>query len=161
MRGSCFDPTYIIESSGPGLVANDIRVQNAAYGYLVFRPKNARMAAGAGTCAKMMFDIHCRNQNMTYSLGGAIMSLFGRDRGSLSRSDFDALFEQIISGSKHQYFCSQFVVYIYQFVAEQLNIPARTVFPYLDAKVSPSKLAMDLAGNSNFSEAGYLMPHER
>jgi hypothetical protein len=25
----------------------------------------------------------------------------------------------------------QFVVYVYQFVAEQLNIPARTVFPYL------------------------------
>jgi len=31
----------------------------------------------------------------------------------------------------------------------------------LDAKVSPSRLAMELAGNSNFSEAGYLMPHER
>ena len=30
--GIMFDPTYIIESSGQGLVANDIRVQNAAYG---------------------------------------------------------------------------------------------------------------------------------
>jgi len=108
-----------------------------------------------------MFDIHCRNKNMSYNLGGAIMSLFGRDRGALSRSDFDALFEQIISGRKHQYFCSQFVVYVYQFVAEQLNIPAHTVFPYSDAKVSPSKLAQDLVGNSNFGEAGYLMPHER
>src|SRR4051812_4633112 len=69
--GIMFDSTYIIESSGPGLVANDIRVQNAAYGYLVFRAKNANMAAGAGTCAKMMFDIHSTNRNMSYSLGGA------------------------------------------------------------------------------------------
>ena len=55
-----FDSFYIIESSGPGLVANDLRVHDKPYGYIVFRCNNPNVARGAATCAKMMFsDVDC------------------------------------------------------------------------------------------------------
>ena len=66
-----------------------------------------------------------------------------------------------LKGRGHRLYCSQFVVYTFQFVAEQNNIPPARFFNANDARVSPSNLASLLQGNPNFREAGYLMPNQR
>lgn len=159
--GLLFDRSYVIEAQGAGILANDLRVQNKTNGYYVFRCTRPDMAQGAGTCAKMMFDIHARGGNLGYNLLGAIGSLFG-DRGKpATRDDMDALLDRILEGRNQPLFCSQFVVYVYQFVAEQCGIAADTVFRISDAKAHPSILAASLRSHPIFREAGWLMPNER
>lgn len=55
--GIMFDSNIIIEADGSGIIANNIRVQNRDKSYIVYRCNNPNIAEGAGTCAKMMFDI--------------------------------------------------------------------------------------------------------
>jgi len=159
--GVMFDNTYIIEAQGSGVSANDMRVQNAHYGYMVYRPTRSNFGRGAGTCAKIMFDIQTRNKNLQYNLRGAIGSLFGRSGNAMTAAGMDSLLDRILAGKGHPFFCSQFVVYVYQFVAEQNGVPASLLFSMNDAKVSPSVLASKLQGSSYFEEAGYMMPNER
>ena len=159
--GVMFDPTFIIEAQGPGISANDLRVQNLHYGYHVFRCRQQNLAEGAGTCAKMMFDIHQQGRNLKYSLGGAIGSLFGGSGNTSSAGEMDALLSRILDGRRQGFFCSQFVVFVYQFVAEQNRIPATTLFNVNDAKVEPSELASRLQGHRDFNAVGYLMPDQR
>jgi hypothetical protein len=159
--GVVFEQPYIIEAQGSGITANDLRVQNGKYGYHVVRCRNPNMAAGAGTCAKMMFDIHKRGGNLGYSVPGAVGSLMGPPGAATSRDQMDVLFDRILEGKSHRLFCSQFVVYVYQFVAEQNGVAAESVFNSADAKVEPSALASMLARNVLFGEEGYLMPGER
>jgi len=160
--GVMFDNTYIIEASGSGIHASDLRVQNAAFGYVVYRARNTAIANGAGTCAKMMFDIQTRHGNLKYSVPGAVQSLFpGRRPAPHSPGEMDQLLDRILEGRTHRFFCSQFVVYVYQFVAEQNGISGAGLFVLRDAKVSPSTLASLLQSNSYFDEAGYMMPNER
>jgi hypothetical protein len=159
--GVMFDGTYIVEAQKHGISANDMRVQNKPYGYIVFRCTSPNMAAGAGTCAKMMFEIHQRGGSLKYNLGGAVGSLFGPSGRATTPSEMDALLDRILAGKSHPFFCSQFVVYVYQFVAEQNGIPAGSLFNFSDAKVPPSNLAAALTSHSMFQEAGYLMPNER
>jgi hypothetical protein len=157
-----FDSTYMVEASGGGIHASDLRVQNAAFGYVVYRPRNLAIANGAGTCAKMMFDIQGRHGNLKYSIPGAVGSLFPRGGAAPQSPDaMDQLLDRILEGRTHQFFCSQFVVFVYQFVAEQNGIGASSLFPLRDAKVSPSTLASLLQANPQFGEAGYMMPNER
>lgn len=159
--GVMFDSTYIVEAQGAGISANDLRVQNDHYGYYVYRCGNAAMAAGAGTCARMMFDIHGRGGNLKYTVLGAIGSLLGGPGRPATPGQMDALLERVLEGRSQGFFCSQFVVYCYQFVAEQSGVPAANVFRTSDAKASPSALASLLAGSAMFAEVGYLMPGER
>lgn len=159
--GVMFDKTFIIEAQGSGISANDLRVQDKKYGYLVYRPVRANFGQGAGTCAKIMFDIQMRNKNLKYNLLGAIGSLFGRAGTAMTAADMDSLLDRILAGKGHPFFCSQFVVYVYQFVAEQNGVPASQMFNLNDAKVSPSVLASKLRGSADFKEAGYMMPNER
>lgn len=159
--GVIFEPPFIIEAQGSGISANDLRVQNLTYGYLIIRCTDANMAAGAGTCAKVMFDIQQRGKNLPYTVPGAVGSLFGGPGQPATRSDMDALFDRILDGKSHPFFCSQFVVFVYQFVAEQCGIPAEFIFKAKDAKVSPSALAAMLTRSGSFYEAGYLMAGER
>jgi len=159
--GILFDSTYIIESSGPGLIASDLRVKDRPYAYYVFRCTNTNVAAGAATCAKMMFDIQGRTGNLTYTAAGAAASAFGASGKPKTAGDMDALLDRILQGKSTPFFCSQFVVFVYQFVAEQNGLSAATVFDYSDAKSPPSKVAASLVANALFVEAGYLVPNER
>ena len=160
--GVMFDQTYIVEASGHGIHASDMRVQNKDFGYLVYRPTNGSVARGAGTCAKMMFDIHTKRGNLKYSIPGAVSSLFPSGAaGPASRSTMDGTLDRILEGRTHRFFCSQFVVYVFQFVAEQNGLPASSHFSIQDGKVSPSTLASMLQSSAAFSEAGYMMPNER
>jgi hypothetical protein len=159
--GILFDATIIIEASGPGLSARDLRVQDKAFGYYVYRCSNTAMANGAGTCSKMFFDIQGRTKAMKYNLLGAAGSLFGNNSRPSSRDSMDTVLDKILQGKGHPFFCSQFVVYVYQFVAEQNGITAATLFNFSDAKVNPSILATSLMTHQLFTEVGYLMPNER
>jgi hypothetical protein len=73
----------------------------------------------------------------------------------------DSLLDRILAGKAHPFFCSQFVVYVYQFVAEQNGVAAGKLFNLSDAKVPPTTLAGMLAGHSLFHEIGYVMPNAR
>jgi hypothetical protein len=159
--GVLFDRTFIIEAQGNGIGANDLRVQNLPYGYHVYRCRNPNMAEGAGTCAKMMFDIHQRRGSLGYSIPGAVGSLFGGTGKPATASEMDGLLDRILEGRNNRFFCSQFVVYVYQFVAEQSRVGAAAAFNMRDAKVEPSALAASLQRHPMFVEAGYLMPKER
>ena len=59
------------------------------------------------------------------------------------------------------FFCAPFVVYVYQWAAQQSGISPEAVFSLSDAKATPSLLASKLIGNSYFSEEGYMLPNER
>jgi len=159
--GVMFDSTYLIEAQGKGISANDLRIQNRSYGYYAFRCNKIDMARGAGTCAKMMFDIHQSGGQLGYSLIGAIGSLFGGRGEAATRGEMDALLDRILEGRSHRFFCSQFVVYVYQFVAEQCGVAAASLFQVSDAKVHPSALAAKLKRHPLFREAGWLMPSQR
>jgi hypothetical protein len=159
--GILFDNNFIIEAQGGGLMAHDVRVQNKDIGYLVFRPNSVNLARGAANCAKLMFDIQSTHKTLKYAYAGAAGSLMGGKGHAMKGGDMDQLLDDILSGKGHPFFCSHFVVYVYQFVAEQNKIPAKSIFPMNAAKVSPSTLASNLKTNSFFQEAGYLMPNER
>ncbi len=159
--GILFDPTIIIEASGPGLSARDLRVQDQAFGYYVYRCSNANIAAGAATCAKLFFDIQNRTGALEYNVSGAAGCLFGSSGRPTSRADMDAVLDSILAAREHPFFCSQFVVYVYQFVAEQGDIAASSLFNFSDSKVPPSLLASSLGSHPLFEELGYLMPNER
>jgi len=159
--GVMFDGPYIIEAQGSGISANDLRVQNKHYGYLVYRPVRSNIGQGAGTCAKLMFDIQMRNKNLKYNLLGAIGSLLGGPGRAPTPADMDGLLDRILAGKGHPFFCSQFVVYVYQFVAEQNGMRGAQWFNLNDAKVSPSVLASKLQGSPFFTEVGYMMPNAR
>lgn len=160
--GLMFDSTYMIEAQSAGITAHDLRVQNKPYGYYVYRCNESNIAQGAGTCAKMMFDIHQRHGTMKYSVGGAVGSLFGFGSGkAASRGDMDDLLDRVLTGRGNAFFCSQFVVYVYQFVAEQCGRNAATMFAYSDAKATPSVLATSLVKRQNFAEVGCIFPNER
>lgn len=160
--GIMFDSTYSIEAQGAGISANDLRVQNRHYGYYVYRCKDPAMARGAGTCAKMMFDIHKRHGSMKYDILGAVGSLFGFGGGKpITPDQMHALLDEILTGRNNGFFCSQFVVYVYQFVAEQSGKAPASIFSYSDAKATPSALAVSLVRSSAFTEVGSLLPDER
>ena len=168
--GLMFDSYYIIEAQGGGINANDMRVQNVGIGYHVFRCIDGDVSQGAGTCAKMMFDIHKNNRNwknlwlgpLTYAIDGAVGSLFGSGGGtSKSPDDMEGLLNQILNGRWRSFFCSQFVVYVYQYVARQCGLIPEQAFTGSDAKFHPSILAAKLVENQFFREIGYMIPNER
>ncbi len=71
------------------------------------------------------------------------------------------LFNRIREGAKQPFFCSQFVVFVYQFAGQQMGYNPNAIFAASAARVSPSTLASLLQTNSYFEEAGYVMAGER
>ncbi|SOD90033.1 C40 family peptidase [Spirosoma fluviale] len=157
--GILFDKMHIIESSGGGVAANHLLTGNRAYSYHVFRSVNADLADGTGTCAKVFFDIHKTHRTMNYSVPGAVKSLFRRHKAAQSPEDMDDLLTEVLGHRGNQFFCSQFVVYIYQFVSYQLNQHAPPVFQLNAGNVNPAKLARMLRGMpQQFTYIGHLLP---
>ena len=58
-------------------------------------------------------------------------------------------------------FCSQFVVYSYQWAATQMQIRNQKIFNIDDKRANPARLAEILQGNPQFSEIGYMIANER
>ena len=158
--GVLFDPHYIIEASGAGVHANDLRVQNAAFEYVVYRCNDRAIAAGAATYAKILLDIHAEHHSVQYNLVGAIKSLVGGKGKATSRAGMDARLDAMLAGQNRPNFCSQFVVAVYQFAAEQNGKAAATTFDAFDA-VPPSRLLSMLRRTQAFRQVGYLAKHAR
>jgi hypothetical protein len=97
MPGSCLTRTLIIEAQGNGIVANN---GDLGYNYYVYRCSNANMARGAGTCVKMMFDIHAQTGSLKYSLLGAIRFIFGSRGAPLTPGDMDRLLTRLALGQR-------------------------------------------------------------
>lgn len=154
--GVLFDKHYMIEAQSSGISANDLRVQNKGYAYLVYRSTRDSMARGAGTCAKLMFDIHQRTGGLSYGLAGAVKSVFGGLGSASTPEQMEGLLDRILAGKGQPFFCSHLVVYVWQFVAEQSGMPADVIFPSNAIKMSPSNLATQLVGNPHFNELGWL-----
>lgn len=159
--GLMFDSNVIIEAQASGISANDIRVQNKSVAYIVYRPSNGQMGKGAGTCSKMLFDIQHRHGSIKYNLLGTVKTRFGNAGAPKTPQDMDTLLDHVLSGKQRRMFCSQFVVYVYQYVAEQSGVAASRVFGMSDAKASPSALAGILQKNAAFKEVGYMISNER
>jgi len=155
------DTQFVIEARQAGVTANHLAMTNRGCGYYVYRCTNAALARGAATCAKMFFDIAQTGGNMNYAKIGAVKSLFGPGGNAKSAAEMETLLDALLKGRNHNFFCSQFVVYVYQLAAYQSGLAAKTLFNISDAKVSPSVLASMLQGNPHFQEAGYMMPDER
>lgn len=94
-------------------------------------------------------------------MGGAIEPLFGRGGKSTGAGDMDAILTRIHAGRRQRFFCSQFVVFVYQFVAEQNRNPGAALFNVSDAKAEPSELAAKLLHRQYFQEIGYMMHDQR
>jgi hypothetical protein len=159
--GVLSDSTHMIEAQGTGVSENDLRGQNKRYGYLVFRCTNANLANGAGTFAKILFDVHKRGGNLSYAPVGALGSLAGPGGKAATRGAMDDMMDRVLAGRSHPFFCSQLVVMVFQFAAEQNGINASSLFRDDDRTVSPSTLASRLNGHGMFREVGYLMANER
>jgi hypothetical protein len=159
--GIMFDSTYLIEALGGGILASDLRVQDRKYGYSVFRPSNTKIAGTAAVCAKRMFDVHGKKHNLSYSTIGAIGSLLGRHGHAIAAGDSEHLISNILSSRSHPFFCSQFVVCVYQYAGARNGMSPASVFRFQDSKVAPSLLASQLESNLMFKKVGTLLPHER
>ncbi len=155
------DTQFAIEAQAHGIGANHLAMENKECGYIVYRPNDRDLGQGAANAAKMLFEIHQRQGNLSYGAGAAVKSVFGGPGKAKTGADFDALFDRIMSGKDQPFFCSQFVVYVYQWAADQSGLPPEVVFSVSDAKASPSVLASKLVGNPHFAEAGYMLPGER
>lgn len=159
--GILCDQVHIVESQGTGVVINNLLTGNNQYGYRVYRPTNSALGEGAGTGAKMFADIHKSGRALSYSIGGAVKSLGGHRSAPTPPKNMDDLMDRMLEGSKSPFFCSQFVVYIYQYAAEQSGIPAYTIFDMNAGKASPAALATVLTQNSSFSYIGELEQFRR
>ena len=159
--GIMFDSTYFIEALGAGISAADLRVGNSKYSYHAYRCTNPPVASGAATCAKMMFDIHQSGHKLPYSVEKAIDSIFGPPGKAATPSQLDDLLDAVLHGRSCGFFCSQFVVYVYQFVAAQCGLLPSAMFNVSDAKASPALLASKLKASPFFSEIGYLEADQR
>ncbi len=159
--GIMFDNNLQIESQDKGVIAQDMRIQNAANGYIVYRAQNKMLANAAAECAKIFFDCNSQNKTLKYNFTGPIKTRFGASGNAKSATQMDEIFSDIFSGTGHKMFCSQFVTFTYQFAATQIGLNPNQVISINDAKSSPSMLANKLTQNKNFKQIGYLMPNER
>jgi hypothetical protein len=155
------DTQFAIEAQKAGVTANHLAMKNKNCGYIVYRANNRSLGAGAANAAKLLLDINQSSGKLKYDAVGAAKSVFGGSPSPKTAADMEALLDKVLSGGEHPFFCSQFVVFVYQFAALQSGMSAASVFALADPKVSPSALASMLQGNSNFREAGYMMPGER
>src|SRR5215472_836378 len=166
--GIMFDSIYSIEALNKGIRARDLRIQNVNERYLVFRPVNKNLAQGAADCANMMVKIHfaqrgphAKNGPMPYDAKGAVKSIFGTGNGPMGPAAMDSLLDKILAAQEHPFFCSQFVVFVYQFVAEQSGLRAASLFNLADPKVPPARLASYMDTSPNFQFVGELAPGVR
>lgn len=159
--GILFDGTYMIEALAKGISATDLRIQDRKYHYMVFRASNPNVAQGAADCANMMLKINHTQKTLPYDTKGAVGSIFGNGATPKTPADMDQLLDRILAGKGHPFFCSQFVVYVYQFVAEQNGMPASSMFALSDPKVPPARLTTFLQSSANFKLMGELPSNAR
>jgi hypothetical protein len=127
----------------------------------------------------MLFDIHQRRTTqhqikigskrwrwktggpLSYNLLGAFKSLGGSGGSASTPTEMDDLLTDILDGRSRPFFCSQFVVYVFQFVGVQCRLQPSAVFQDAAATIHPSALAGKLDVNPYFNPVGIMVPNER
>lgn len=157
-----FDNRFLIDSTSDGITARDIYMKDKIYSFSVFRANNISLANGAATCAKIFMDINANTKRgISYDYTGAVASIFKAPGTAPSPSALDSAFDSLIKGKDHPFFCSQFVIFVFQFVAEQNGLAAKKLFPFAEGSVPPSMLGSTLKTHPMFREAGYLLANQR
>lgn len=146
------DGRRIIEAVKPTIR----RVPLAHANYVVYRANFRNLALGAAECAEMLIPA---SRRIPYNTLGTVRSLVGEGEAKSDR-DFDSLIGRIFTGGNHELFCSQFVVFVYQFVARQNGFPAAYAFGFSDEKANPAYLAKVLAKSTSFALVGLLKKGE-
>jgi hypothetical protein len=157
--GVMFDKSYMIEALSSGITGSDVRIQNKAYAYRVFRPRNAKLGQTEGNVVKFLFDHHQSHGSMPYAWAGAVASL-GAPK-PMSATNVDRMMDDIFQLKPTAFFCSQFVVMSYQLAAAQMGLSPKSVFPLDDSRMPPSRLAMACEASSAFDGIGYMEPNVR
>jgi len=157
--GVMFDKTFMIEALMQGITGSDIRVQNKSFAYRVFRPRNTALGQTEGNVVKFLFDHHQSHKSMRYSWRGAVAAI-GTAR-PMSADNVDRMMDDIFRLKPTAFFCSQFVVMSYQLAAAQMGLSPKSIFPFDDAKMPPSRLAMACESNPAFENIGYMQPNIR
>jgi len=127
--------------------------------FIVFRAINSQMAEGAATGAQLLFDIHNAHDSVGYpsnllKLAPSVMLPRGKPQ---SIDAMEKIYQKIINSKKSPMFCSQLVVYIYQWVITQMGRQAKEIFNIDANRASPARLASMLAESSRFTNLGILM----
>ncbi len=73
--GVLFDRHYMVEALDKGAFANDLRIQNKALAYRVYRPRQPMLGATAANVVKFLFDHHQNNGTLPYTYVGPVTSL--------------------------------------------------------------------------------------
>ncbi len=150
------DTACIIEAEESGLEEQSLLEKNIHVSYIVYRANNPKMAEEVTREAQLLYYTHLQRKSVRYNKLGLLPSLFGRGKPK-SAKKMKKIYHKIISGRNNPMFCSQFVVYLYQWIAEQLGISAKEIFDRNDSKVPPAKLAEMLENNTFFTEVGYII----
>lgn len=153
------DTTCIIEAEKSGLEEQSLLEKNAHVSYIVYRANNPKMAEDVARGAQLLYYIHLQRRSVRYNKYGLLPSLFGRGKPK-SAKEMRKIYQKITNGQNSPMFCSQFVVYLYQWIAEEMGIPARDIFDRDDSKVPPAKLAEMLQCSTYFTEVGYMVGNE-
>lgn len=157
-----FDNRYMIDATSNGITARDIYMDDKKYSFSVYRPMNPALASGAATCARIFADINnTTKRGITFAYVNALTSIFKSAGTAPTPSAMDAVFESLLRGKDHPFFCSHFVVFVYQFVAEQNQISAGKLFPFGEGRVPPSLLDATLKTHPMFRPVGYMLANER
>ena len=154
-------PYECIEAQSSGITCNDLRVQDKAYSYVVYRAKDSALGKKAAELAKELCDIHQKDKNLTYNTLGAWNSRNGGPSEPKTKDELNKLFQSLEAGQQLPFFCSQFVTFVYQCAAVQLGKAPGDVLPMNDAKVPPATLAKFLVGSGSFVQVGGLKAGQR
>jgi hypothetical protein len=157
--GVLFDNHYMVEALDKGISAGDLRTQNKAFAYRVYRSRQPMLGATAANVVKFLFDHHQNNGTLPYSYVGAVTSLGAAK--PMSASHVDKLMDDILSLKPAPFYCSQFVVMSYQLAAAQLGMSASSVFGQDDTQMPPARLASACEHSVAFDCVGFVSPNER
>ncbi|NEQ35101.1 MAG: hypothetical protein F6K40_01755 [Okeania sp. SIO3I5] len=148
-----FEEFYVVEAQSGGLAKN--RLLQDTTKYFVFRANNEDVRNGIATAAKLVSDLQGQNQNVSYSIKGAISSLFKRIQGNHQVAN--NLLDNIIDGQPAPMYCSQFVMSCLLFVHETFRengvSPINQNF-FNDINKNPAQLIQDLRESPSFNFVG-------
>lgn len=159
------DSKNIVECTEKGLTKRPIDEKSNKWGgYIIYRPMRSEVSQSAGTAAELLSDTHRANGALPYNYVGAAASVLVRSQTPKSAIQMDQIFEQIIKKSKRgtfRMYCSQFVVYLFQWIGTQMGLSSSYYFNVNDERISPAVLAGLLADSSHFEEIVYLIANQR
>ncbi len=160
--GILSDQDTIVEALTNGITKCTLRRSDHLHlSYWVWRATAMNIGTGAGTCAEMMCDIHKAQKTIAYNTFGLTGALSTGNSKPLSALTMDEILDKILHGKGHPFFCSQFVIYTYQFVAAQNGLTPSQAFNVNDAKVSPARLTALLQQSPMFQHVGLLQGGDR